>query len=150
MLPKPRMRPFPLPFSIGTDICHIPRVAALLKKNNGAFTVKLLRKVLNPMEQELYRKKMFVAYAIADRLGGIEYYPWRGLPRTPADPPNPGLDSEGKAPGSGKSEQKSDEKGMDNQTSTQNLQVVASFWRNMSEEVLDNNVNGLATWLAGR
>ena len=146
----PRMRPFPLSISTGIDICHIPRIATLLKKDNGAYTVRLLKKVLNPMEQALYRKRMFFGRAIADRLGGHEFSLWRGLPRTFSRPLPHDLNSQEKSPVDGKLEEALSEFELDGQQSKETLEALARFWRSMSEEELDNQVNGLATWLAGR
>lgn len=48
-MPLPKFTPFPYPFRIGTDICHIPRILALLRGRHGS---AFIRKVLRPEERE--------------------------------------------------------------------------------------------------
>ncbi|PVH83479.1 hypothetical protein DL98DRAFT_529193 [Cadophora sp. DSE1049] len=51
MPPLPPFTPFPSPFRVGTDICSIPRILALLKGNYGN---KFVMKVLRPEEREQF------------------------------------------------------------------------------------------------
>jgi phosphopantetheinyl transferase (holo-ACP synthase) len=48
---------FPFPIQIGTDICHIPRILAILRKNHGAAFVK---KILRPEERAQCDKRVNV------------------------------------------------------------------------------------------
>jgi holo-[acyl-carrier protein] synthase len=54
---RAKLRPFPLPFSIGTDICHIPRIAALLQKDG----LRFVRRVLHERELKAYDVKITAA-----------------------------------------------------------------------------------------
>ncbi|KAH7417848.1 hypothetical protein BKA64DRAFT_180747 [Cadophora sp. MPI-SDFR-AT-0126] len=49
MPPLPPFTPFPSSLRVGTDICSIPRILALLKGNHG---YRFVRKVLGPEERE--------------------------------------------------------------------------------------------------
>jgi holo-[acyl-carrier protein] synthase len=51
----PIRRPFPHALNIGTDICHIPRIDAILSENERT-AQRFLKKVLNPAE-DLYKGK---------------------------------------------------------------------------------------------
>lgn len=64
------LRPFPVPFRVGTDLVHIPRITALITKTVPAtgkaeatkvFDTTLLdsflRRVFTPHEQELFWKR---------------------------------------------------------------------------------------------
>lgn len=42
-----RRLPFPFPMGIGTDICHMPRIKALL---TGPRSVKFIKRILHPKE----------------------------------------------------------------------------------------------------
>jgi hypothetical protein len=90
---------------------------------------------------------MFLGYAIADRLGGAENPQWRGLSQAPSEPSNLALDSKGEAPLSELPVQNLNE---DQAGKERWMEELARHWRNMSEETLERNLKGLATWLAGR
>jgi hypothetical protein len=46
----PRLIPFPLPYSIGTDICNIRRIAHILLKADGQKSHNFVNKILNKQE----------------------------------------------------------------------------------------------------
>jgi holo-[acyl-carrier protein] synthase len=56
------LRPFPYPFSIGTDICHINRIFTLLCRPQGSNQInqckleQFLNKCLTGVEIDLFRK----------------------------------------------------------------------------------------------
>jgi hypothetical protein len=68
----PRLRLFPFALSIGTDICHIPRVKKILISPKSS-AQQYFRKVLNPAEALAYRSWLKVAVEL-DALKAEERY----------------------------------------------------------------------------
>ncbi|KAF2721483.1 hypothetical protein K431DRAFT_268606 [Polychaeton citri CBS 116435] len=48
------IRPFPLPMTVGTDICNIPRVLKLITKQKHGSLNSFLRRLLSPREQDAF------------------------------------------------------------------------------------------------
>ena len=63
-------KPFPAPISIGTDICHIPRILNIITKEHGRKASRFVSKILT--NDEIIASK--------DRLGALDFL---GIPRKP-------------------------------------------------------------------
>jgi holo-[acyl-carrier protein] synthase len=68
------LRPFPLPISIGTDLCSINRVRAIISKGDNNFR-RYLRRFLTPREQSAllrqYGNADLTDYQTLERLSHI-------------------------------------------------------------------------------
>ena len=68
------LRPFPLPISIGTDICSINRVRAILSKGDNNLK-RYLRRFLTPREQiEVLRRYGSADLADPKTLGILSHF----------------------------------------------------------------------------
>jgi hypothetical protein len=79
-------RPFPFPFNIGTDVCHIPRVLNILKAHGG---IRFVRRILTEKERDESNTRfgdgnggidgIFKRWGEAKRVGDLLQWKWKGL-----------------------------------------------------------------------
>lgn len=60
------LRPFPLPFNVGIDICQISRISKILGANQSRDAMRFVQRVLNAVELENNTSRLKELRAVID------------------------------------------------------------------------------------